>query len=86
MTRSRSDLIAEETGGKSLEANVALTKNNARAGAQLAVALAQRPNRKAPLTHPPGMKAHSTAHLPATQAVRSIRTLPLPCLFPRIVL
>ncbi|MBC8255671.1 MAG: pseudouridine-5'-phosphate glycosidase [Ardenticatenia bacterium] len=36
--------ITEETSGKSLEANVALIKNNARVGAQIAVALAQRPN------------------------------------------
>ena len=40
-------VIAEETGGKSLEANVALIKNNARVGAGLAVALAQRQNGQA---------------------------------------
>jgi pseudouridine-5'-phosphate glycosidase len=34
--------IKEETGGQSLEANVALIENNARVGARIAVALAER--------------------------------------------
>lgn len=33
--------VAEQTGGKSLEANVALLRNNARIAAQVATALAQ---------------------------------------------
>ena len=37
-------VISEETGGKSLAANVALIKNNAKVGAELAVALAQKLN------------------------------------------
>jgi len=35
------DKIKELTGGRSLETNVALVKNNARVGAQLAVELAR---------------------------------------------
>jgi pseudouridine-5'-phosphate glycosidase len=35
-------MIAQETGGKSLAANIALVKNNARVGAEIAVALAQK--------------------------------------------